>query len=395
MQRKGNIILITGFLLILFFFGVIADARYAIYAVTGEPDHAYWVSEASSETEAHYTAGLPGKFAFLEWNGLTHRLLGQREMNHVIKMNNGYLAELQAQIPPDDVVRRAHMLADLEEALAARDVAFLYLAAPTKIRSREAHPRTEESAGHGGENILPAGATDYSDENLDRFVNVLAERGVNCIDLRETIREDADDYYDFFYVTDHHWNTKAGFYAYQKIADWLVSRGIAIDPRARDLSNYEAETFPDAHQGSRGRRSGVLFGGIDDFTLYTPRFETELIEPDGTRGDFTQMLVNRAYLFEDHDHHMSDTYDSVLEPSTGNYVNPLAGNDATVLFVSDSMGFAVAPYLAISVNRMISVNAYEPWNLASLVEETHPDAVVVLQASTMNLISDDSFRFGY
>ena len=382
MQKKGSIILITGFLLILFFFGVIADARYAIYAVTGKPDHGYWVSEASSETEAHYTAGLPGKFAFLEWNGLTHRLLGQREMNHVIKLNNGYLAELQAQIPPDDVVRRAHMLADLEEALAARGVAFLYLAAPTKISARE-------------EDLLPAGVKDYSDENLDRFMNVLAERGVNRIDLRETIREDADDYYDFFYVTDHHWNTEAGFYAYGKIADWLVSRGITIDPRVRDLSNYTAETFEKAHLGSRGRRSGVLFGGIDDFTVYTPRFETELVEPDGARGDFSQMLMNRAYLSGDYDYRMSDTYDSVLEPSTGNYVNPLAGNDATVLFVSDSMGFAVAPYLAISVNRMISVNAYEPWNLASLVEETQPDAVVVLQASTMNLISDDSFRFGY
>ncbi|MBR0173555.1 MAG: hypothetical protein IJQ21_12290 [Lachnospiraceae bacterium] len=382
MQRKGNFILITGFLLILFFFGVIADARYAIYAVTGEPDHSYWVSEASSEAEAHYTAGLPGKFAFLEWNGFTHRLLGQREMNHVIKLNNGYLAELQAQIPPDDVVRRAHMLADLEEALWARDVAFLYLAAPTKISARE-------------ENLLPAGARDYSDENLDRFMNVLAERGVNRIDLRETIRADADNYYDFFYVTDHHWNTEAGFYAYGKIADWLTSCGIAIDPRVRDLSNYTAETFENAHLGSRGRRSGVLFGGIDDFTVYTPRFETELIEPDGTRGDFTRMLMNRAYLSEEHDHHMSDTYDSVLEPSTGNYVNPLAGNDATVLFVSDSMGFAVAPYLAISAHRMISVNAYEPWNLASLVEETDPDAVVVLHASIMNLIADESFRFGY
>lgn len=383
METKNNRILIAGFLVILFFFGGIADVRYALYATNGMPDHDYWVSGDDADFEEHYTAGFPGKFAFLEWNGLTHRLLGQREMNRVIKMNNGYLAELQAQIPPDDVVRRAHRLADLEDQLKARGVAFLYLAAPTKISSRE-------------EGLLPAGVTDHSDENLDRFMRVLAERNVNRIDLRETIREDTDDYYDFFYVTDHHWNTEAGYYAYLKVADFLEKEGIVIDPRVRDLSEYDAETFPAAHLGSRGRRAGTLFAGtVDDFTIYTPRFETELVEPDGTRGDFTQMLMDRAYLSEAHDLHMNDTYDSVLEPSTGNYVNPLAKNDATVLFVSDSMGFAVAPYLAISVRRMISVNAYEPWNLASLVEETDADAVVVLQASIMNLISDESFDFGY
>ena len=381
MNKKSNLILITGFLAILFYFGITADLRYALYAATGEPDHDYWVSEASSEWESHYIAGFPGKFAFLEWNGLTHRLFGQREMNHVIRMNNGYLAELQPEIPPDDVVRRAHMLADLEEALTKRGVPFLYLAAPTKISDRE-------------ENLLPAGVRDYSDENLDRFMDVLTERGVNKTDLRETVRDDGEDYYGFFYVTDHHWNTEAGFYAYNKIAGWLEQQGIAIDPRVRDLSNYKAETFPRAHLGSRGRRSGVLFGGVDDFTVYTPDFETEIVAPDGTRGDFTQMLLDLAFL-DDHNYYMEDTYDSVLGPSTGNYVNPLAPNDATVLFVSDSMSFAVCPYVALSVNHMISVNAYDPRNLAELVEQADPDAVVMLQASFMNLISDNSFRFGY
>ena len=380
-SRFATWVYIIGFLAIIFVAGIVSDVRAVIYARTGEPDHSYWVSESASEFESHYIAGFPGKFQMLNLNGLTHRLFGQREMNHVLRMNNGYLAELQAQIPEESLVRRAHMLADLQDALTERGVEFLYVATPTKISAAE-------------ENLLPAGVTDYSDANLDTFLDVLRERGTNMIDLRQMIREEGDNYYDYFYVTDHHWTTEAGFYAYEKIADWIGAQGYAIDPRVRDLSQYERTVYPRAHLGSRGRRTGAWYAGVDDFTLYSPQFPTDVEALGGARGDFEEMLLNRAFL-DDHNYYMSDTYDSVLEQSVGHFINHLSENDAKIIFVADSYCFAVCPYLTLSVGQIYCVSAYTPQGLAALVEQVQPDAVIVMHCSIMNLITDESFTFGF
>ncbi len=42
----------------------------------------------------------------------------------------------------------------------------------------------------------------------------------------------------------------------------------------RDKENYNSIVYPKSFLGSMGRKTGILYGGIDDFTLIYPKFKT-------------------------------------------------------------------------------------------------------------------------
>ena len=74
------------------------------------------------------------------------------------------------------------------------------------------------------------------------------------------------------YKTDHHWTTRAGFYAYCKLEDYLTQIfQCDVDSRIGDINNYNIEVYEKWHLGSNGQRTGIYFAGIDDFELIVPK----------------------------------------------------------------------------------------------------------------------------
>lgn len=52
--------------------------------------------------------------------------------------------------------------------------------------------------------------------------------------------------------------------------------GFSFDPALTDESRYEKTVYERFFLGSQGKRVGTLYGGVDDFTVYTPKFDTDL-----------------------------------------------------------------------------------------------------------------------
>ncbi|HAG68465.1 MAG TPA: hypothetical protein DCL38_00665 [Lachnospiraceae bacterium] len=367
-KKLSAVILITGFILFVLLIGAKSYLKVMDFYINDLPDTIEWTSELGSRFESDFAASFFMKPEFINLNGLMRNLMGQHEMNRVVKLDNGYLTVTCEPFEEELIKNNTDNVIRLKNYLEERGIVFIYAITPNT------------SCKYDPE--LPEGIYDYGNENFDRIAMALRRGGVRVIDFRDELYADGIDAYDMMYRTDHHWNTRMGFYAYSKFADILEEElDCEIDPKVRDLSNYKIKTYRKWHLGSRGQRTGRFFGGVDDFDLIIPQFETHLISADGEdEGEYKGLLVKTASLKEkDLNRVMNDlnnrsTYDMVLEDSQGDYINLNSHNDKSILVVSDSFGKAVCPFMDISFQH---VRSKEGYLTADFIEEAAPDAVVM------------------
>ncbi len=300
------------------------------------------------------------KDSYVEYYGLMASLLGQPELNQVIKLNNGYLSGVEAEVSKGQLEDDAADLIGLKDYLEDKGSRLLYVQAPFKI------DKYDES--------LPPGVEDYSNRNLDYFLECLGKGRVDVIDIRQAIHEDGLNQYDYFFRTDHHWTPEGGFYAFKKISGYIEENyGIVVDEQVRDLGNYRVDNYEDWHLGSNGQRVGIRYGGIDDFHMISPEFDTQITNMDTqVSGSYYDVLIEDAVLKEK----SVATYDIAYGNSIGgHFYNPNAQNDAKVIVVSDSMGKVVAPFLILSY-REVYTTGYDLTKQA--LDEYDPDVVVYI-----------------
>ena len=310
------------------------------------------------------------------------RLFGQREMNGIVRMDNGYLTASMESMEPQVIAERAQKVAQLRDELEARGIAFLFVEPPFKVNPEDPQ--------------MPAGETDFTNRNIDMFLAELAAQNVPAMDLRAQIRADGLDYYSLFYGSDHHWTVPAGFYGARQIMDWLEqATGKEIPDAVQDPASYRSEYYEDQFVGTWALRTGEIFGGRDDFEILLPEFETRLKETaEGREGTFTEILMHTEPLEEKTPKPLT-AYAEVLDDASLSTTNLLAENDMKVMFISDSFGLATGPYLALGVQDLIWVSSYDPAGVAAAVEAVQPDAVVLMQYAQLNLIEEKSYNFGY
>lgn len=323
-----------------------------------------------TETQDGYSSekGFRDNFNILLWNkeyyveyyGLAARLLGQPELNEVVRLKNGYLSGVEEEAPKDQLMQDAKDLAELKEYLDNRGCRLLYVQTPFKIS------KFDES--------LPAGIEDYSNQNLDYFLGCLEQYGVDYIDIRQTMYDDGMNQYDYFFRTDHHWTPEGGFYAYNKIAEYLEENyNISVDEQVRNIDNYRIDNYEDWHLGTNGQRVGIYYGGIDDFHMISPEFDTQITNTDTqVSGSYTDVLIEEAVLRE----RSAATYDIAYGNSIGShFYNPNAQNEERVIVVSDSMGKVVAPFLILSFREVYTTN----YTLnEQILEEYQPNVVIYI-----------------
>lgn len=205
----------------------------------------------------------PLKAVFIELNGGFARLTGHRLCNRVFRDKRGMLLTGAAR---RDVSEEAAAAIRFSEWLAGRGARYLYVQAPAKAdRGGAMHP---SFMSHGGNAMA------------DEFVSRLRQSGVETLDLRETLALTPDDVCRQFYRTDHHWNNDAVFTAFGLVAGRLAEMAGADSSAVGKLTgaaSWKREVWPNCFLGSRGRRTGRLFSGVDDLIVYTPRFKSQLL----------------------------------------------------------------------------------------------------------------------
>ncbi len=323
---------------------------------------------------------LIGRKSYIDIYGFFARLLGQRQIRGVVRMDNGQLIDLYKLAKESKVDRAAQSITSLYAHQRDAGKAFLLVMTPSKV------PPDEQ--------IIPLDYADFSNANADALLARLRESGVPFLDLRQSMREDDYRYEDAFFVTDHHWNTEACFWAWGKIQAELLQSG-AIPPVAplyTDISNYNIDVFKDVLLGSAGAKTGSYYAGRDDMAVITPKFETrftaECFGPEmHQEGTFSQVFVDLPLLQKFNYYAMNKDYlynafcfGDLSRHSVSNALAPL---DQKLLWICDSYGNAVVPFGALLFRETEDLDMrYYEVDFAKFFAEYQPDVTVLLIGAT-------------
>lgn len=382
MKRKinANTYLAIIFCTFLFTTSVISICKLMNFYVNDEIDYNEWNASVDSKLETDFISNLWFKYQYVNLNGAVRRLFGQREMNGVIKLNNGYLVTPMKEISEERLVQYAKQTGEFSSALSRRNIKYLYITMPYVVDNYSPQ--------------LPEGVSDYGNINLTKMNIWMREMGVDTLDLREVLKRNNMSTYDIFYHTDHHWTTMGGFWAYNQIVDYLeeTNHDILVDETIRDINNYTIETYPKWHLGSNGQRTGIFFAGIDDYDLILPKCDTYLIRKDKDfGGSYEEMMIRRDAL-EKREYTSRYTYDNVYSRTQNNWYNPTAKVDKTVLIIGDSMSKAVIPFMALSFEEVLYMEGD-----VSKIDETYLDSykpdIIISMYYPGNIHSEECFNW--
>ncbi len=311
---------------------------------------------------------------YIDFYGRVQEFMGKRI---IVDIGYGELYktkydQITYAIPKQDVSEELESVYRLKKELDRQDIPLLYIQAPFKL------PADEQQ--------LPDNVKDYSNENADRFLKGLDAAGFDYFDLRKNYWSKGMNQNELFFNTDHHWTIDAAFRSYTEIAELLNSDyGFHIDEKYTDINNFNREVFKDYYIGSMGRRVGESYGGIDDFTLITPMFDTDytVYERDygGEKifeGTFREAVLTNSYLAEG------------TPPETNRYA-VYHGDNAELAFVNhnvrrgkiliikDSFGLPVYSFLSTGVHevRALDVRLYQD-SVAEYAKKYQPDVVIIL-----------------
>ncbi len=328
------------------------------------------------------SSNLFAKNSFINLYGLAAHAFGNTFIRdadttyNIVKDNNG---ELQFVANERDDSKAAEQIVSLNKTLEEKNIPFLYVQAPLKY--------TE------GYTEFPAAITDYSNSNTDKFKALLENGGVDVLDLRESVEQDHLDKSSLFYNTDHHWRTETAFWAVGKTVEVLKDKyNIDLDPEGKytNMNSYGHQFFEQSFLGSQGRRVGKYFGGVDDFTLIIPNFETDytvtIHKSDGSRvreGNFEEAIIDKS-LLEEKDV-FTNRYASYFGADYKEVIieNHKMHNDYKVLIVKDSYALPYTAFLSTMVDevRMLDLRYYSDMSIEEYVEQHDIDAVLYVYKS--------------
>lgn len=228
---------------------------------------------------------LRNKGTYINLNGFMANFMGQTEMNERYKLKNGHLANINpAQITDEKLDTVFENITALYQAQAEQGKNFLFVLCPTQHYEQES--------------LMPAGYDDIANQHIFYLLDKLDDAGIPYLDLREKLKEDGFSNTDAFFYTDHHWRPETAFWAYGTILETLADLGYIgpVDTFYTDKENFNFDVYENSFLGSSGKRTGIYFAGTDDFTVISPKFETEIhLQVPEAKADLTGRWEDIAY----------------------------------------------------------------------------------------------------
>lgn len=348
-----------------------------------------------SEAESAVNSDLDRDHLFIQLYGGMQRLSGRKVIqdmvagNTVAKLSTGALNFVNlgtaGQVDQEAVGRRAQATAELAAKLEVRGIPYLYIAAPQKIQR--------------GVELLPRGLEESGNATCDAYLAELDRLGVEYLDLRPVF-ESNGIYSNWFFRTDHHWKPEAAFFAWQYLSGELDLRyGYETPAALTNPKNWSTRVLDDFFLGSQGKRVGSLYAGVDDFTIYTPKFDTTLTytNSDGSfdrSGPFAQSVCFPERVAErDWFNGNPYTYYSGGDYAMATMVNHNNPKGPKVVLLRESFSCALAPFLALSCSELTTIDLrHFSGDLMDTVRELEPDLVLTLYTASSTGL-DNMFNF--
>ncbi len=257
---------------------------------------------------------------------------GDEPKYDVIRLKDDYITFAGTA---EDVAPFANKLTAFGTWLENNEIPFLYIQAPHKW------PKDMKSESN------------HYSKQADDMLSALSNAGIDTYDMRNDI-----DGLEYFFKTDHHWMPQTGIPAARYITEFINNKyGFDLDTSVFNSENYDYEVREDIFLGSQGKKVGKYYAGLDNYTIITPKFETELQKIVPIMG------IDISGSFEDcfHDYSVFDNKD-IFSASpyvfyTSDYNleidrNNLVDNDKKILFIRDSFGCVLTPFLSLSTSEL-------------------------------------------
>lgn len=390
--------LITSILIVLIIFGLsitnlINNYKPIIDTVEAQKDIS--ISNSIKNIDASIKDNTYGKYAFIDFYRYLQKLMGKNEESNfeVVKDDNGTLHYTffgDKANPVYELVKRTEAL---KNGLKDESVKFAYIMPPDKY--------------YKGYTSLPYGIPyNYANETADSFLDLLKQNNIDTIDLRENLAESGIEPKDLFFKTDHHWKTETAFWEFGQLANTLKNKygaNIQDIDFYTNKDNYNFITYKDSYVGSMGRKTGIPYSGVDDFTLIYPKFNTDYTyysktgeQETNLKGRFEEALITISpfrttkgvYALE------GDKYSSYLFGNQGivHVVNKKVPNGPKILFVKDSYTVALAAFLSTVCSDIYMVDPrYYTGSIPEYIDSVKTDFVFV--SFYPQDLTEDFFKF--
>lgn len=301
--------------------------------------------------------------------------------DEIITLNNGYLTYKEDALADEEIKKLSDNVSEFSSYLKKQGIYFLYANAGSKVCPSDKQ--------------LPYGAVENTNENADKLLFNLKKDGVNVLDYRPYQEQEYKNWYDSYYITDHHWKNTTGLWAAGVLADRLnTDAGFEFNDKYFDQSSYTINTKENYFLGGQGRSLTTAIADLEPFSEVLPKFKTDLSIQIPTRaidkrGRYDEVLFRKElfdsiseYSKEDFEIRQ-DTYGTVMwcNDALGTVTNHITEDNKgkRLLMIQDSFGWYLSTYLATDIEKIdfLNLNSFTG-SLCSYIEETKPDAVVLL-----------------
>lgn len=235
-----------------------------------------------------------GQKNFIEGYGYFQKLAGKREFNSFsfVKGKNDmmYYGSVWNESTDDleEYARRVYYLKNYVESKGAK---LLVVLPPPKILS-------------GKTTVDLCWPINDPNDRMDEFLNWLRKYQIPAADLRICLERSGLELEELFFKTDRHWTPLAAFYATGEVVRQIEGNsGEDLDPQDVycSIDSYNQYTYQNVMLGFMGRNTGVVYSGVEDYTLLWPKFDTFMTftdyEEDKIRsGTFTESVMDARSL---------------------------------------------------------------------------------------------------
>ncbi len=314
---------------------------------------------------------------FIDLNGLSARLLGQNSLNERQKLANGALTAFVSPASVEDIEKSAGNVGVLNQFLEEKGIAFLYVLAPNKRSIYD----VEFAPGYG----------ESCEQDIDNMINALDEVGVDYIDLNSWYEQNGWSSQDALFNTDHHWKPEAALQAARLTMEYLEQQGTSNYNEDWFLEeSWSVDVWEDQLLGSEGKRVGIPYAGLDDISIYKPKFSTNyhyarlLYETTWTYSD---NILNESYK-DNIDYYTDNPYTAYMHGDSPLRItqNRLGWNQQRILIMGDSFKMPYEYFLTTQFQEVYTLDLrnYTDGSFVQAVEEINPDIVLMCTNAPAN-----------
>ncbi len=224
----------------------------------------------------------------------------------------------------------------------------------------------------------------------DQMAEELTRQKIPVMDLRDSFRE--EDYYSFFYKTEHHWTADAGIKAARDLVNRLnADFGMSLEAKRLSEENIGRTVYPGVFVGEQGMKMLGKYGERDDFIVRFPLYEPHLryICPEDETdisGGF-DILTNEKILSEDHlNGGRSLYYYYLLKNSNFVEIWDEDVNSGDIFLIKDSFSNVLTPFLALTAKHVTAWDMRGDNHVYAYLE-AHPEIETVIIAYSYSFIT--------